>query len=449
MPQLSLAVERIERRFGAVDGAGQAAQRDVLEEARRALQPGGGGVAALGRRALKAVPHLLWGPARVPLDAPTLRAWLGRIDKGWGQAPPRLWYHYILHIDPTDAASLELGAWLATRQEKLSESAQAVSRCYALLEPGQALSTLAAAVCDGQDPVADIATAGVAADALRRSRLAVAVVTAAADTLRRRKPRDPSPMQVIGTFLGAQLGEVLKQADCSAQEGDAAAAAAAEAAVAWCIGMGESDERVQGVLDFVLGLLGDPRTRTRPPRWSHPTISEATRQQVDSWLSRQTFEAFFRVVDATLLRGGDVETRQKWAARKAFWRTYLPQVRKAWLICAPNAALEARKLRVRCGQFVGQNVLTDHSGLLLEIGTSAGYAITALEMSHVGRAVFWAPGAPGLPGAFERQYDRGDILSRAKTLSRDDRTTKVFALTHQGNWPEHFRRRIAERTGIQ
>jgi hypothetical protein len=448
MPQLSVAVERIERRFGSADGAGQAPQRDVLEETRRALESGGGGIASLGRRALKAVPHLLWGAAKVPLDRGSVRAWLARVDRGWGRAPQRLWYHYVLHIDPANVASQELASWLSARQEKLSDAARAVSERYSLLKPEQALEVLATAVCDGRDPVGDIAAAGVAPDALRRSRLAVAVVAAASDALRRRKPGDLSPMEVIRTFLGAQLGELLNQADCSVEEGDAAAASAAEAAVAWCVGTGEGEERTQQVLDFVLDLLGDPRTNIRPRRWSHPAISEATRNQVDGWLSRQTFEAFFRVVDATLLRGGDPATRQKWAERKTFWRRYLPQVRKAWLICAPHAALEARRLRVRCGQFVGQSVLNDHSGLLLEIGTRVG-VIAVLEMSHVGRAVFWKPGALSMPGAYEARYDRARILHRAEPLTKESRIPTAFSLTHHSGWQENFRRRIAEITGIQ
>jgi hypothetical protein len=251
-------------------------------------------------------------------------------------------------------------------------------------------------------------------------------------------------MEVLGRFLGGGLGEVLKQAECSPQEGDNAAAIAAEAAVRWCVAMGEGQDQLQPTLDFVLGLLGDPRRHVRQRRWASPRITEATKELVERWLSIQTIEAFFRVVDATIRMTGDDRERQMWAERRRFWMGYVQNVRKAWLICASAAAGEARQLRVQYGSFIGTGVLPDHSGLMLEIGARTGRSLVVLEMSYVGRAAFWSPDNGSFPKPYEREYVRSSIITDARSGIGGS-----FALTHHASWQGKFRDRILEETGVE
>src|SRR5438477_6528932 len=94
-----------------------------------------------------------------------------------------------------------------------------------------------------------------------------------------------------------------------------------------------------------------------------------------------------------------------WEERRRFWLTYLPFIKKAWLIVGSAAIPLARREKVRFGTF-SSGVAKDHCGLLMEVDD-----LMVLEMNKMGRAILWKAGA--VPsGAFPAMYDENTLYDR-------------------------------------
>ena len=156
--------------------------------------------------------------------------------------------------------------------------------------------------------------------------------------------------------------------------------------------------------DFLLGRLGDPRIH--PERWSRmPDAAVIMRR----WLTEQSLEQFFEIVDETAFR-------DHWDYRKAFWlavyRACVSHGRpmEAWVAFGPAAAQRARRAfgqstafgKLRKGGW--KNVESGHSVLLLKLGRTS-----VADWSHNGKCYLWGPDAAGAPKLYQQEYTSSDV----------------------------------------
>jgi hypothetical protein len=134
-----------------------------------------------------------------------------------------------------------------------------------------------------------------------------------------------------------------------------------------------------------------------------------------------------------------------WEERKKFWLSYLPFVKKAWLIVGSGAIPHARREGVQFGKF-GGGAARDHCGLLMLIDD-----LMVLEMNKVGRAVLWKDGAVS-GGVFPEVYDENTPYDRRNITmyvsKREEWQGSSIALTHQppDGWQRKFADQIQQNT---
>jgi len=88
-------------------------------------------------------------------------------------------------------------------------------------------------------------------------------------------------------------------------------------------------------------------------------------------------------------------------SRLAFWRGYLPHIRRAYLLCAARAKPIADGLNEKYGSLEGGD--RSHCGLLMEIVGPQGDRIVALEVNKNASTLFWKPNSKKKPPDFYSQ----------------------------------------------
>ena len=425
---LETEVDRLSATFGGVPRE-VAPIPDLMSQIEAALGPDGVSLAKLDRRGLKVVPYIIWGPNPAwRLNRSFIRRYLGIMAAGSRTALKRLWRHYLLNFDPYTPATQEFAAWLAIRVSDLSSALQEFSQTYAVLDTDRASSTMAADVLSGGRFLERIEELGFGSEAFRSSALLLEVLAAAGHQL-----ASPSPaFRVVEKLTGLMGGKSHNAiAEAVGTEGARARAlrSIVDGLVSWQERVDPQASAPEPVVDLLLALNGDPRFARH--RWQGH-VSDRSIAAVESWLSRKTIEAFFRVIDTMKTDRDDM-----WRARRKFWLSYLPYISKAWLVAGAHAAPIAEKEGLRFGRFqAGDGTLPNHCGLMLQIRD-----LNVLEMNKDGSAIFWGSGTRGLPGLYEDWYNRYQYRSRKN--NRD-----VFVLGHHVGWEARFRDRIVQMTRI-
>jgi hypothetical protein len=180
-------------------------------------------------------------------------------------------------------------------------------------------------------------------------------------------------------------------------------------------------------LQIVLSLAGDPRISLS--RWRG--IREETRDDVEAWLTARTLENLFRVIDELKTDRPDM-----WKERRAFWRSYLPHIKRAYLLCAPMATAIAERLKERHGLL--RSTEQRHCGILMQIVGPQGDKLTVLEVNKNASALFWSQGSSNAPEFHGSEYHRRLMLDGC-----DHRKP------HTVSWQEAFAQLIESETGIR
>jgi hypothetical protein len=123
-------------------------------------------------------------------------------------------------------------------------------------------------------------------------------------------------------------------------------------------------------------------------------------------------------------------------ARLKFWRSYIPWIKKAYLICGSRAEAVAERLKEPYGSFYGAK--GDQCGVLMEMVGPQGDRLVILEVNKNGATYVWK----------DKSYKKPDFF-----LSRYDRRTFVDSndihLSHYPGWEKNFEREIERETGIR
>ncbi len=139
------------------------------------------------------------------------------------------------------------------------------------------------------------------------------------------------------------------------------------------------DERTRdALLDFVVGLLHDPRSN--PGRWTDCAKSEKITRR---WLTEQSLRQFFDVVERAA-------RQDHWSYRRAFWNALYKRqyIEDAWVVFEDKGAATAQDLfgkNLGFGRFErGTGFQPGHSVLILRIR-----GLTVADWSHNSPCSIW------------------------------------------------------------
>lgn len=195
----------------------------------------------------------------------------------------------------------------------------------------------------------------------------------------------------------------------------------------------EPSEELQRLLEgFLLHHYGDPRIK-KANWYGVPAEHQAVMRR---WLVRESYEAFFRVVDETALD-------RHWAQRRRFWDQYFKagSVIDAWVVFGDEAAgIATARLSMNRSQFgrLKNPYEASQSVLLLRVAGPRG-TVEIAEWSHNGKVRGWPLHDRSAPRFHEPDYD----AQRLRAPAELERTHDQW-----GNWMSEVARWVATNTGV-
>ena len=413
--QITSLADQLEAKWGAPGiGMGLRGEEHAVEVAAARLTTAGGRLAALDHKHRKAALMLLWQP-REDWGARFVERWLAWAGAEWSRpaALKRIWRCYLLRFDEQAEATRLMAAWLVARSEGLPEAIRAFSAKWQLFETLSAAAKAAGSVLADRGFIADVEQIA-GRGAIQGSALMASILESAGKTLRIREPT-VSPAERVAELLGDTDG-AMGRIDAPPPLMRRARGALAYGLVSWAAASNCADAERE-TYELLVSMMDDPRLH----RASWDGVDDQTIGRVEAWLSRKTLDTFFQIIDHL-----NTDQPHHWPARKAFWERYLPEVRRAWLLCGRTARPLAQKLGVQCGVLEGGS--SDHCSLMLQIG-----GIVVVETNHNASALFFGVGNQNSP----KFYSTGFYARPSLIASCDEK------LTHQGSWQWKFQRWIA------
>ncbi|MBX6741136.1 MAG: hypothetical protein IRY87_03695 [Acetobacteraceae bacterium] len=425
----------IERRWGGarIDAK---PRPDVFVAIKAALEGGRRGVEALPARLLPFVPYaMLYGTHTGRDDGDVVRAYLGRLHEAGRSAPRRLWPHYLLSLERDDLATNEIASWLKGHRGGLPGRLADFTDKYDALDPARATERMAREVLAGDGLGDDIRAVGVGMERLHTAAL-LAEILGSVGILLRGGARPADAVRPVRAILPERPRLAIDQTQARERAKRRALGTFIEGIVTWQRRADPHDSKPGPVLDLVLELNEDPRFDA--VRWQG-VVPKPTIDIVEGWLTQHTIEAFFRVANQVRIERADM-----WAERRKFWMSYLPYVRRAWLIVGDQGVPFARRERIRFGRFSG-GADEGHCGLMLDFGD-----LRVLEMNMNGRAILWRPGEVRR-GEFPEVYDETPFDRRnfsASVARSEVWQNGCIGLGHRppDGWQQKFADHIQQRT---
>ncbi len=426
-PKLQRLAADLAKRYGPPrDRAGQPSA--ILASAAQKLAETGGDLEALTQRERKAAIELFWSGMHgwVPGLADR-RRWLAWVSSEWGSriGVTRVAMSFVRNFDPSSEATREVCSWLVSRTHELSGRFGKFVQTHVLPEGSAAAENVARSLASGDQSFFQDADSDIRCGAVTRgSGFLVAVVSAFGRLCSERQLREAET--VTNTLLGFLGEHGLSGARGSQAMRDEARIAMVTGIVDWA-SQSFAVASIDIALQIVLSLADDPRISLS--RWRD--IPEDTRDTVEAWLTARTLENLFRVIDELKTDRPDM-----WQERQAFWRGYLPHIKRAYLLCAPMARPIAERLKERHGLL--RSTEQRHCGILMQIVGPQGDKLTVLEVNKNASALFWSPGSSNAPEFNGSEYHRKLML--------DDCDHRKY---HMGSWQEAFAQLIESETGIR
>jgi hypothetical protein len=434
---IAAEVALIEQRWGVaqLDARPRPAVFDVIKAA---LEASGAGVEALPGRLVPLVPYaMLYGNHVGRADKNVLQAFIKRLETAGRSAARRIWPHYLLSLEQHDVATNEIGDWLKRNRSCLPPRLSEFSDRYDVFQPERATSLMAQSVISGHRFCEHIQAVGIGIETFYASAL-LAEIIFSIGTILSRHAQATEVVSDVRTLLPAARSLAIDQTQARDPAKRRAIGKFVDGLVNWQSRVDRDERNVAPVLDLVLELNGDPRFDV--VRWQG-VVASSTRSTVEIWLTRHTIEAFFRVANQIRIERADM-----WAERRAFWLSYLPYVRRAWLIVGDSGVAAAKREQIRFGRFSG-GASTGHCGLLLDFGD-----LRVLEMNMNGRAILWQPSSVE-HGKFPEVYDEtpfdrgsfGDFVERTEVWQNG-----CIGLGHRppDGWQAKFSKQIQQRTSL-
>lgn len=428
---IAAELEKLALRYGAAS-AGAEPSADVYREVKSALSQGASGVAALPASRLIQVPHVLLYGRVGRSDRQVVDAYLARLGEAGGHGARRLWTHYLLSLEDDDLATVRIAAWLRDALPSLPDRLMQFTTKYASLEPPKTHHLMAIEMLKGDDLAKDFERIGLGFGRVVTSAL-MASILGSVGRLLTMGANPPRPEARVREVLGDGAKLAFDQTEVRDDLKKRLLSTFIEGFVAWQRRVDPGDSKPEPVLDLLTTVNLDPRFS--PGRWKG--VDDKTVAVVEKWLTRQTIEAFFRVVNRLQTDRPDM-----WKERRDFWLQYMEFVGRAWLILGDSAIPLAKEEKVRHGRF-GSGASHDHCGLLIEID-----GLRVLEMNKNGRAIMWHPGKvdrkvfPDFNR--EERFDRSGLTASVQT--QGTWANGAIGLAHHSGWQGKFANQIQQNT---
>ena len=401
----------------------------ILASASRKLAASDGDFQKLDEREKKAALELFWRApdpwSPKPRDAEN---WLKWAEAEWSPrvAPTRICVTLLRHYDPDHFVTPQLCAWLKAREAALWGRFGDFVRRWRVADGEGAVEAIARSLTSGDLALFhDIDRSIRVSTLLRGSGWAVALAARFGSLC---SALNLAEARIAVYPLLALLGpRGLSGAD-GPEKLRAAARISLVSGVVELAARENKAEAVDFALDVAFRLARDPRVD--PSLWRD--MPEAIVDQVDAWLVERTLDATFKIIGE--LNTDDPEVL---ARRWAFWRSYLPHMKRARLLCAPKARQVAERLgEPNCAL---QTYFADHCGIILELRGRQNQRLVVVEINNRAQAMFWGDGDPGRPGFLQTEYDRSQMRAQC-----------ALFLSHlpPDLWPEKFAELIEKRTGL-
>jgi hypothetical protein len=211
---------------------------------------------------------------------------------------------------------------------------------------------------------------------------------------------------------------------------------------------GPEDKRLRDqILNYLLGILGDPRIRAE--RW---TGLDGPRIVVNRWLVDQSFRQFLDVVEHIS------ENAQHWEYRRAFWEavhqkceiTNIPL--NAWVVFASRGEHVAKKRfgsNTSFGVFrdAGSQLLESHAALMVEIGD-----YLFVDWNEHSPCNLWRRNVSARrPMLYQQIYHRDQLRHSSPRTRTDDVLLPAGIFDHRGSlnfkWQEKLAKEISDARG--
>jgi hypothetical protein len=427
-PKLFAVAARIEQQYGP-PRATAAQPESVLKRAATKLVQSDGNLALLTHRERKAAVELCW-VARdgwMPRGS-FVREWLKWAEFGWNSRAgiSRIAVSYVRNYDEDAEATGLVGSWLGARQSIIGDQFGDVFRHYGLLDGLTAVSWIAQSLAEGSPEFFARIDADTKSSAVFQGSGTMVAVMAEYGA----RCAAPTAREVAGTARSVigHVGENGLGGKASQRSRDVARVSMVVGMVSWAARNG-GQEAIDAAIAACLSLAGDPRHAMGMWR----DIPSKTVELVHGWLTARTIENMFLVIDTLKTDHPD-----QVASRLAFWREYLPHIRRAYLVCAKRAKPVAERLKEPYGHLDSNDPA--HCGLLMEIVALSGDRIIAMEINKNASALFWKSNSKWQLPDF---YGPGPY-PRPTYLNACDRR-----ISHTGNWQKSFSDFISGETGIR
>jgi hypothetical protein len=370
----------------------------VLERARINLLAAArtpGGVATAERRDLKHAPWLLWAKAAGLAEVPGIFDALYREAQRLGSVRRGLIEAWIANCD-ANHPSIEtcgplLEQLLGSRDDARLENWRRAQTRFHYFQVKIGPARVASAILNGSEPVAEIIKAAGLSEPARTTTGYARLVNA---YLMKELPAPLASAKGVTVFERAQAFVVVDRA-LRFEEPESRGSLANSLLTPWVPGsrLSAGDGVRTHVQGFLLGRLGDPRTRQA--NWRH--VDKVKTDIMRKWLSRASLKAFFDLIED--------HAEDSFIYRRAFWNAYLEaeKIDDSWLALGANVHAEARGVRELQGNFARLKGATgNQSVLLIRIGT-----VIFSEWSHSGSLRAWSEEWKNAPriGLFEYQKE--------------------------------------------
>jgi hypothetical protein len=425
--KLGALAAHLEKRYGSAQPTiGQPAS--ILSSAAAKLVAHNGDLAWLSHRERKAAIELCWARfGEWEPDSAYVRRWLDWAEAEWNSriGASRVAISYVRNFDPAVEATRIVGDWLALRSDQISGPFGEFFRRRALHDGRTSIGNISLSLASGNlDFLSEVGHDMRTLVIVRGSGFLVSIVAAYG-----RLCESGAVVEVgaVARALLGYLGDNGLGGKGSRAFRDVARIAMITGIVKWASRSGESDA-IGLAIEICLSLAGDPRQSMALWRG----IPAEVLNNVEAWLTARTIDNLFRVIDE--LR---TDQPQQWQARRAFWRSYLPYIKRAYLVCGAHAQLIADQLKEPYG--ILQTSDARHCGVLMQLVGHNGEKLVVLEVNKNAGALFWNPGTEHAP----EFYNKGAYNRQSYLRTCDERKS------HLSSWPRRFADFIEGQTGIR
>jgi hypothetical protein len=195
---------------------------------------------------------------------------------------------------------------------------------------------------------------------------------------------------------------------------------------------------------------GDPREAVSGV-W--PQVDAELRGVAIRWLTLQTIEGFFEVLDDYALRRGDDTMQRQWPYRKAFWLAYYHRGvvldAKAAVGRDMEDCLGWQMLQSRFGNRIArlEEFEMRQSALLLKLR-----GVVVFEGTHNTSCRLWDDTSPNAPELLNTRFRRSDIIANPRTDLRIDPFSGETGISHMGSengtWQRKLRDFLGRKIGV-